>query len=178
LEFDSLPQNIDYLNENFYLINDIEQFLTSYRFDSLIHIDRNENILDIYGFVYYYNLFIWDLKTNQSNKDLKFLEETNEFNFKFFCTDFIKNSLEVSEGDSVVFNIPNSDCFIKRFLDFLPKPIKENLKTTWDKNYEECTVQFLEFLILFIKFQKIYIPERKCFFLLHVRWVINKRINF
>jgi len=175
LEFDSLPQNIDYLNENFYLISDIDikHFLTFYHFNSLIHVDRNENIVNIYGFANYYNLFVTNLEENQSNIniDLRLLKETQELHLKFFCTDFIKNSLKVSEGDSVIFNIPNSDCFIKRFLNFLPKPIKKNLETTWDKNYEKYTVEFLEYLLLFIKFQKIYIPEYKCFFILNVKWI-------
>ena len=173
LEFDSLPQNISYLYKNFYLIDhsDIEDFLKSYHVSSLIHVDRNKNILDIHGFVNYYDLFITNLNINQSNLNLELLKEVQELHLKFFCADFINISLEASEGDFIIFNILGSDCFIKRFLEFLPKHISENLKTTWEKDYEQSTVEFLDYLMVFMEFEIRYVLKYDCFLILNLKWI-------
>ena len=177
LEFDYRPENIPGFHQNFtFLQIDFDYLLKSQRFTTLIQINENKEVFNIYGFDHYYHLFVKPLEESRSEKNLVIFHGLQNLNLQLFYTDFMRNYLEVSEGYSILFFKPDSDCFVKQFLKFLPNHIKRDLELTKDKDCEICTAEFLEFLTTFLEFKKVYVPEDKCFYISNVKWVWQKNI--
>jgi hypothetical protein len=105
LECDFLTQDLNDFNENLFTFSEIKHFLTSFRFYSSIHMDNNEKIINIRDFHHYHTIFHEDLKTKNSNIDPHLFLDMEELHFRIFCLEFIKNSLKLSKGDFITFNV-------------------------------------------------------------------------
>lgn len=170
LECNSLPKDFNHFNENLFRISNVKEFLTSFRFHSFVHMDNNEKVINISNFHYYHAVFLKDFKANNSNLYSHLFRDMEDFHLKLFCLQFVKNSLKLSEGKFIMFYVSNSDCFLKRFLNFLPEPLKGNLTTFLEENYRTHAGEFLEFLLKLVKLKVLYDDESDTFVLLDVEW--------
>ena len=172
LECNFLPRNFDqHFNENLFLITKPDNFLTPNRFHCFVHMDKNEKVVQIFEFSYYHNLFLKDFKTNNSKMSPHTFTDMENFHLKLFCLEFEKKFLRLSKGDFILFNLLGSDCFLKRFVEFLPEPLKRDLGTFLEKDYSEHSKIFLLFFIKIIKVTAFYVEDSKTFVLLNVKWV-------
>jgi len=87
------------LMKTFFLISNVNKFLTSYTFHSFVHMDKNEKVIKICGFHHYHNLFLKNLKTKNSDMSPHLFRDMEDFHLKLFCLEFIRSSLEFCKGN-------------------------------------------------------------------------------